>query len=507
MLLSKKLLFLSFLLLLIVDRVFTLFHFGFVYTDIDQIMLWEGALDYASGNFYEPCFYGQNYNYMLESLLAVPLIWLNVPVHYALPIITTFLAVFPFIVLSVFLFKRQHYFWSYLSLTFLLLLPLEGNFLFTIPRGFLQAGLFIPLMFPALFNPKEKKSVYLFFVGAGLSFIANSSAAIVVFPIGVYLFSFHFRSTWFYVSALLVAPMLLFEFFVKQFYSNDLERHYYELKGIDLQISTFLKSAVNPEMFQFVFPFLKNGGILLLPILVAFSIYLRKKKKNKGLIFVAATICILLITWAIPKVSEVYETAGLFYSPSRLYMNIPLLFLLCLFFGFRHLNIKNRVPFLVLITIVILTVGMKMYKMDDKAIEVLTDNKFPIENVSDLISRVMPIDSIAKKYNVDFMVTEPLMGWPFAFEGFGYRTIMQSVEGIEPKMISVFHSGDRRVWHYDDSIIHSNILLYMMNVDKKLPETVDHKKVGLGLQLIENNTLPTKELFKKLDLPFNLPVE
>ena len=64
--------FIVFLVTLVIDRVITLIRFGFIYTDIDQTVMWNGAYDYSRGIFHEPFFYGQAYNYMLESLLAVP---------------------------------------------------------------------------------------------------------------------------------------------------------------------------------------------------------------------------------------------------------------------------------------------------------------------------------------------------------------------------------------------------------------------------------------------------
>ena len=76
-------------LLVLLYRYLTLQNFGFVYVDADQTVMWSGLLDYSSNTWHEPRFYGQNYNSMLESLLAVPLYKLGVPAYIALPIITT----------------------------------------------------------------------------------------------------------------------------------------------------------------------------------------------------------------------------------------------------------------------------------------------------------------------------------------------------------------------------------------------------------------------------------
>lgn len=68
---------------------------GFQYTDSDQTVMWQAAMDMAGGDFHNLFWYGQTYSSNLESLLAVPLIWLKVPVYQALPIVSGLLAALP----------------------------------------------------------------------------------------------------------------------------------------------------------------------------------------------------------------------------------------------------------------------------------------------------------------------------------------------------------------------------------------------------------------------------
>jgi hypothetical protein len=52
-----------------------LFHFFiFKYVDSDQLIQADMALNYAKGNVPEPYFWGQNYNFPVESWLATPLV-------------------------------------------------------------------------------------------------------------------------------------------------------------------------------------------------------------------------------------------------------------------------------------------------------------------------------------------------------------------------------------------------------------------------------------------------
>jgi len=75
------LLYILLLILVFADRTNTLIHFTFKYTDCDQAVMWLGAKEIMQGKFHEPCFYGQSYNPMIESLFAVPLL----SVEYLIP--------------------------------------------------------------------------------------------------------------------------------------------------------------------------------------------------------------------------------------------------------------------------------------------------------------------------------------------------------------------------------------------------------------------------------------
>jgi len=175
------------LLLLLLDRALTFFCFGISYTDIDQMILWNGALDYSKGVFMEPFFYGQAYNYMVEALLAVPLIWVGMPVYFALPLVSGVLSVFPFVVPAFLFRKKGQFFWACTLLVLPVLLPLEYNLLTSVSRGFLQAHLFVPLLFYPMLYPMKKGSMAMLYVGSALCFFANQSSILLVLPVFTYV--------------------------------------------------------------------------------------------------------------------------------------------------------------------------------------------------------------------------------------------------------------------------------------------------------------------------------
>src|SRR5690554_1879051 len=71
-------------ILVFVNRFLILKLFNLEYVGSDDLIFWQAAVDYAQGIFHEPFFYGQDYNFALEAILAAPLINWGVPVDIAL---------------------------------------------------------------------------------------------------------------------------------------------------------------------------------------------------------------------------------------------------------------------------------------------------------------------------------------------------------------------------------------------------------------------------------------
>lgn len=503
----NKLLFLFFFLILVIDRVLTLLHFGFQYTDIDQVLQWEGALDYADGIFREPFFYGQNYNFMVESLVAVPLLWLKVPVYMAVPIATSFLAIFPFVVLAIFFQKRNRFLWAYFSLIFPVLLPLDYNLLTTMPRGFMQAGLFLPLMYFAIFDPKEKRSASLFFIGAGACFLANPGSVLLIVPIGMYLFYHQYSSKAFYLKGLWLLPFLFFLWWSNNYYHVHPEKLLYKIEKIDLQISSLLDMLKRKNLFEFLLPFQLRGVFVVLA-LALMSFWLGYKKRQKEFLFVFFALVMVLVSLSVPKVTRGDIESGIFYSPSRLFVQLPLLLFLVayLFFGNKSesesKSISQRAGYFVLIFIGCVSLGFKNYNVVKKVEKTVARTTFAVEKLSELVPRVELMDGIAKKHQVDVIVTDPIMGWPYAFESFTYRSIMQMKTGKKPRLIAVHNTIDRRSWLYEEAQIADRVVLYMIFPEEENLNAFDHKNVGLGMTLIYNNTLPLDKLFERLKVTF-----
>ena len=79
------------LILLCIYKVFTIVDFNLEYYDSDQFIMWLSARLFSQGEFYGPCFYGQDYNYMIEGFLAAPLLYFGMDVRMSVAWATQFL--------------------------------------------------------------------------------------------------------------------------------------------------------------------------------------------------------------------------------------------------------------------------------------------------------------------------------------------------------------------------------------------------------------------------------
>lgn len=490
-----------FLILLIADRVYSLVNFGFIYTDIDQTVLWNGLLDYSQGIFHEPFFYGQPYNYMLESLIAVPLYWFNIPVHMAMPVATSFLTLLPFVVLAYMFFKRQQHFWACLALSLPVLLPPEFNFLTSLSRGFVQAFLFIPVLFYPLFNPKNNLSTTLPWPIAALCFIANPSSVILTAPILIYVWSFHYRSPLFYVKALLVVPILQLDYLSKAFYTHHPERIVHPDATVGFSFETFLESLKSTDHFEHLFPLISSWGILYLLLFAALAVIAFKMSMKREVLLTVASFAFILVTFAIPKVQERHDAADIFFTPSRLYLTLPLLLIICLFLIFKNRENISRLS----VPLLLLTLAFAIFKninIEDRVNQILDGNIFPIPKNETLINRSNKLHEIVVQHNVDLMVHASMEGYEYILDTYAYNPIIYPK--TKERVPSVNLYGDRRTWLYADTNPYSTILLNGFNIDSELLKIFDYTIIDKDCIVIKNNVLSIKKLFSKLNLEFKI---
>lgn len=501
----RWLVFSLFFLILIIDRAITLFYFGFVSTDVDQLVMWNGAVDYSKGIFHEPFFYGQPYNYMLESLLAVPLLFVNVPVYKALPVATSFISILPFIALALIFLKKQKYFWVYFCLAVPILLPLQYNFLTTIPRGFVQAHFFTPLLFIPLFNPERNKSITLLFIAAAICFIVNQSSILIVFPVLVYVWTYHIKSTSFYLKALWLIPFFLIDFLFKYFYKIYPERVLHNIGGIRLDGQTFIDSLNNPNLFENLLPFTRSGGLFYPLIFVILAIAAYRKAMKRELLFILSIIFVILVSFAIPKVQGAYpiENAGIFFSASRFYLLLPLLAIISSYLVLKSHKFRAFSTYSLLV-ICSISIFSKNISIQDTVNETIENTSFPVAKTQALIARTNKLKVLSSEHDIDLIVHKmsPSWSWDNLYDSYALYPLTHSDAHQNKEVISVNLSGDRRSWLYEKSEFCKRILLVGFSIDDAQLESFEYEIIGNDHILIKNNKLSTKSLFERLGFEF-----
>lgn len=493
--------FFLFFALFLADRLLSLHFFAFVYTDIDQLVMWNGAMDYAQGIFHEPYFYGQNYNYMLEAFVAVPMILLSVPVFKALPMATMLISILPFVSLGMFLKLRNQNQWAYLCFALPLFLPLDYNFLMSIPRGFVQAFLFIPFLFYPLFKPEKKANVTLFYIFTALCIIANASSILIVFPIFFYLLSFHYKSISFYLKSLLTLPILWIDWWAKMFYDTHPEHKVHELRYVKLASKSFFKTLNKIELFEFLNPFTTAGAYYYPILFLLLAMVAYRTKKYKAAIFVTAFLFILLVTFSIPKVQANYpaENAGIFFSVSRFYLSLPFLAIIAAYLVFKEKKVASYASYL-LLAIGMFWFGLKNFKIKKRVKETVTSTSFPAATNLELIKRAKRINSISSNYKVDCIILKrsPNWNWNNVFDSYAYYPLLKQDKDYNPQLTVFQWNDDRRTWLYQDSEVYTNILLVGFELHPHLKAALDAQEIENGGILIKGNQLPYQKLRERL---------
>lgn len=296
-------------------------------------------MEMMQGHFHEPAFYGQAYNTMFEAFLAIPLVMAGMKVYVALPIIAAFLGVFPFILLSVLALKRNKNA-ALLFLAIPLLLPTEYVLITQLPRGFVAGVFAATIAVSVLVFSRRITAKQLFFSGlaGGISLVLNPNGILLLLPVYLWaLFSSHQKIKtvlWLFVGALpgLVLQAAIIWFYVQNPYyiSHDYTDTQLSLSNITLAFSHF------HELFYGLFPFVMFAGVAIIPTII-FIIYKLYIHGNKN--FAIALICTLLFlvfTFTTSKMAD--GTASVFFPYSRLYLALPILAGIGIYFLFKTEN-------------------------------------------------------------------------------------------------------------------------------------------------------------------------
>lgn len=156
----EKTIFYMLLILVMVYRGAILFKYSFYYVDDDQALMWYGTVSFAHFDFHEPCFFGQSYGSMIESLLAVPFYILHIPLNVALPVSTLIFTTLPFLYLGIKSLENNRMVAAYIILFVYAAMSYDWDVLTSIPRAFV-GGFIFGVIGGVLINEEGKWYKYL----------------------------------------------------------------------------------------------------------------------------------------------------------------------------------------------------------------------------------------------------------------------------------------------------------------------------------------------------------
>jgi hypothetical protein len=495
---NDKLLNLCFVLFIgafFVTRLFVYFQYNIKFIDTDQPYMWLGASDFSQGIFKEPRYYGQSYNTFMEALFSVPLLWLKLPVYYAVPIATHFISVFPFCFTAFFLFFQGKKLHALFVLSVLLCMPIHYDLLNSLPRGFVTGLFFCSFFVVSLLHPHRFGILTFNVLMAVTGYFVNPNSVLVSVPFIVYLFFKNYKNprVYFIGAACLLFVWLNYLFFDKVYADHP---EYIQNPLVPRFSPDFFLNNISNLDQRFghinLFEKGKSWALILLMVFVAFFLFRQNRPAFFAFLFMP---CIVLFSFCLGKITE--GTDWVFISYSRMFLGIPLM--LCLFVAL--LNV--RIPFgrLALVVPLVFTVYKLMTHRDALAKD--------FDQTNFLGVRVYPLATVldgmriykgaCEGHGVDFMLVSNKF-WLNNVLTYGGPAVDQSFpHTLETRL-------EKRHWvkeQFQDSVMDRFIFVSTRwDLEDRIPKTGWFRLEnldGYGLYLIEKNNLPLKKFIDVAD--------
>ncbi|MBL7951424.1 MAG: hypothetical protein JNM62_06860 [Flavobacteriales bacterium] len=453
-------------LALFIDRAILLSEFGFAYVGSDDLTFWQGATDYAQGVFREPYFYGQNYNFMLEALVAVPLLWCGVPHHIALPVATTLLALFPFLFFACMLHREGRTQEAALALLVPIALPLQYGMLTTVSRGFVSGLFFSGFLIIPLLRPRGRWSFVVLAAATSLGVLCNPNSLVASLPVVFYVWLKNVRDTRYYIIMVLGA--------IATWYTQDLARTFYAERP-DHNVHTMLELrfwigdvrdgfAHLDRFFSHLMPVVWPLGWLVVVALPAIGVALWKRDRAASIALFVGFAFVLLAM----GVNKVNDDAGvLLHSSVRMYLALPLLLVIGMHWWAAGLRpvLPNWERWSLVLAGLLLVVKMDVAgPVVREGIRMKEHSPIAVKHYKALEWDCKQLGDTLQKYDADILVLLPYWakGVPqMEYLDYGCPIIDERFPGT---LMNVY---ERRTWVYQSEprAIHRTILLHGASPD------------------------------------------
>lgn len=489
-----SLVYIALLTAIVVFRFHVLKYFSFNWTDGDQVLMWHGAKDFAEGKFYETRFYGQAYNTMLESLFAAPFTNFGIGIDRLLPIVTSGMAIFPFILISLHVFIKKSSKLALVILSIPLILPPNYTLITSIPRGFVTGIFVASLLYLLLENRTSKVKFFLFSFLFVISYSINPNVIYFSVPCLCYVILNNYKNKPAYLPVLIGFSVgFLIHFLLNLFYEIH-ENYNLHRYSVSYSFNNVWESLQNMNFYfkDISIVFVHFGISILLLLLVIVWILFIQQQKQKA-ISIAVFFVILLITFSMSKLQDALDSV--FYSYARFYLAVPLLLALAISF----LNLRK----FTWLVYVYLLIPFACFAYNDSQLEpkVAAETNMgmshmvsikPVVEVKDECKR---LKALSEKNKIDLIVIG--FDWRNTLCTYGCRAC---VDDFPP---TIFPFYERRTWRMieDENKVYQNVLVIdvALHVDSILPNV---EKLEDNFYLVKNNHLKTFELIDTIGMKY-----
>lgn len=479
--------------LFIVNKLLVFFLFSTQYIDQDQTTMWLALVEMANGNFHEPCFWGQSYNTMLESFLAVPLYHIGIKPVYSVTFVTLVMASFPFLYGSRLIFKHKDQRLGIILLFLPLITTVDYDLITGMPRGWVTGQFIASFGFWSFVHPERKIGWLLFGFSAALGIWLNPNSVFISFIIGYYLFFENKAKFQFYFLIFLGTILPVFwVIFSRLFYINNPEYTMHPPPSLGFSFPLIIDTLPRLDVyFGFVAPFIRLlGWISLILIPVGSAILFRNNRRRDSLLLIFLFMGILA-SLSMEKTADAFGT--IFFSGSRFFIGYPFILAFVLFslVKINKIQFNMNVVLLLVFSMSIAKSSKLFYRYG--SIELVGKKHWvSVDHISAIENSCREIKNISDEYYISLIV---FRNDPEQLLSYGCPCL------IDDFPLTVFTWYERRTWVLQelDTVIHSNILLVNPSIENSS---------GIGLNITDgieskwgvillNNSVPTNSLLQK----------
>ena len=456
--------------------------------------MWLGAKHYSQGLFYEPRFYGQDYNTLLEALVAVPFIKLGMPIYYAVPIATHILFLTPFLFTASYLFLKRQKPFAILVLAILLCMPTGYDILNSIPRGFITGVFFSVFFIVSIINPKNYTFILINTAFAYIGYLVNQNSVLVSAPFIVYLFLENYKNKHYYlfstIGLLLALPI---GYLLNHFYKVNPDYVFYPTNNYFS--FEFFKDAIShlDQRLAHVGFFVEETCSILLVVFIATGILLFRKNKQAFLAFLVF-IAVMMVSFFSSKVSD--GIVWPFYSYSRMYLGIPIVIYSLLFT--TKLNFQRWIMPVVLITLFFTIIkGVNFKNSIDYHTQESKWGHVHLSSLERIVTTLNTYKRFSEEQHTNLFVIVNSVWMDDEINYAGPALINDFPNTFKP-------SFERRTWRIKEEQKNVQERFLMYSADTNYDEYIktNYKDIDItklddyGLFLIKNNTRTTVEFVK-----------